>query len=33
MISLVGAKDMKSIFILSLTESEKENAKTNHKGP
>lgn len=29
----MGAKDMKSIFILSLTEAEKENAKTNNKSP
>ena len=31
MISLVGAKDMKNVFILTLTESEKENTKTNHE--
>lgn len=31
MISRVGAKDMQSVFILILTVSEKENAKTNHE--
>lgn len=33
MISIVGAKDMKSIYIFYLTESEKDNVYTNYKSP